>query len=56
MGRTRGGLKILKRGGGGVPSAVEFFGSGDCFDALSRLSYVFAVRVKNEIHIVIIVC
>ena len=38
------------------PGAVEFLGSGDCFDAPSHIPNVFVVRVVNKIHIVNIAC
>ena len=38
-------------GGGGVRSAVEFLGSGDCFVAPSHIPYV-----ENKIHIANIIC
>ena len=45
---------ISKPGHG--PGAVEFLGSGDCFDAPSHIPNVFVVRVVNKIHIVNIAC
>ena len=35
---------------------VEFFGSGNCFDAPSHIPNVSVVRVGNNIHIVSIAC
>ena len=29
--------------------AVEFLGSGNCFDAPSNIPYVFVVKAENEI-------
>ena len=36
------------------PGAVEFLGSGNCFDAPSNIPYVFVVKAENEIQIVYI--
>ena len=46
-----GGSRNFRTGG-----AVEFFGSGNCFDAPSHIPYVFVVRVVTEKQIVHIVC
>ena len=37
-------------------SAVEFLGTGDCFDVPSNTPNIFVVRVGNKIHIVNIAC
>ena len=34
------------------PGAVEFMGSGDCFDWPSHIPYCVVVRLENNIHIV----
>ena len=32
--------------------ALQFLGSGDCFDPFSNIHHVFVVRVDNKTHIV----
>ena len=54
-GHICGGSRNFKTGGRG-PGAVESYGSGDCFDAPSHITYWFLVRIVNKIHIVNIVC
>ena len=34
------------------PKAIEFFGSGNCFDASSYIPYMFYVRYKSKMTIV----
>ena len=41
---------------GHSPGAVEFLGSGVCFDAPSQIPYVFVVRLEKKIHTVHIAC
>ena len=36
--------------------AVEFFGSGECFNALCIYPVFFVLRIDDKVHIVYIVC
>lgn len=54
---TFGGSSTFRTGGGGVPDAVKFYGSWDCFDVPSHyLPKVFIVRAYNKKHIVNVAC